>query len=207
MKRRSIDLNRMPSNREGDPKGPRPEDLTSMVPRGQLRRSRKSKVASVVQTIGNELFKEVLLPGIRNMTWDFFTSGMERAIFGDEARYGGRTYGAPRAYNKPYKARSRVITGNSRGRAVNRYINQEPEDPVFEDAFFTDRIWAERVLGKMIELVDTYGVATVGNFDSLVGRTSSISAELWGWDDLRGVRVVPSSAGYVIQFPEVLPIN
>lgn len=209
MKRRSIDLRGLPSNRDTDNRRPVSEELSPIVPPGSIKAGRRrGKVASAVQTIGNELFKEVLVPALRNMTWDFFTSGIERAIYGDTERYGRGRYGAPRPYDKPYRGQSRVVRGRSRPqRSVNRYISHEPDEPVFEDAFFYDRVTAERVLGKMIELVDTYNVATVGNFDSLIGRTSSISAELWGWDDLRGVRVVPSSEGYVIRFPEIVPID
>jgi hypothetical protein len=78
----------------------------------------------------------------------------------------------------------------------------ERYDVVEEDIFFTSRSDAEMVLGKMIELIAEYNVATVGDLNNLVGLGASPAAESWGWYDLSRTRIAYTTEGYLIQFPD-----
>jgi len=111
------------------------------------------------------------------------------------------TRGRPQSYNKQYRSRA-----PARSRSPNRSIIRQTEE-AFEDLFFEDRNDAQRVLGRMMELVADYGSATMGDLHSLVGLAQNVTHESWGWDDLSGVRVHFSSEGYVIDFPDPIYFN
>jgi len=78
---------------------------------------------------------------------------------------------------------------------------------VFEDIFYDNRDDAEQVLGRLMETVAEFDVATLGDLYSMVGLTTNYTHESYGWDDLSGCTVHYSTNGYVIDLPDVIYLN
>ncbi len=189
MANRKLRLDKLPSNNLTTP-----NKEVSIITGGVKTRSRSGGLAREVRNIGNSLFEEIVMPAIKSAVVDFFSNGVNMMMFGSDSQ---PRRGQPRSYNKQYRNQRR---GGARKRSPNRNVRRTQE--VFEDVFFEDRNEAQLVLGRMMELIADYGMATVGDLYSLVGLGTNITHEGWGWDDLSRTRVHYSSEGYVVDFPE-----
>lgn len=197
-KRKKIDIESLPSNNLTVSNEKRVEPIAS----GHSRK--KGNISTVVRDMGNSIFGEIILPGVKTTLVDSFESfmqvvmdGVRVSIFGGETttrRGVGHT-----SYNKRYRKRREVY------RERRRRVGPEP---LFDDIFFDHRREAELVLGKMMELVSEYGWVSIGDYYSLVGKTSnSYTHERYGWDDLRHTRIHFSSEGYLIALPDPDSLN
>ena len=196
MTRKKVNLNKLPSNSQSTSNDKEVTVITTNV-----KTKKGGGLAREVRNIGNSLFEEIVMPSIKSAIVDFFSHGVKMMMFGQDqpSRFGSR----PQSYNTQYRSQRRA---QPRGRTPNRNIIQQTET-VFEDVFFANREEAQLVLGRMMELVAEYGMATIGDLHSLVGLAQNITHEGWGWDNLSGVRVQFSSEGYVIDFPEPVYFN
>jgi hypothetical protein len=69
------------------------------------------------------------------------------------------------------------------------------------DYLFVNREDADGVLDALINLIETYGFASVNDFYDLVGLTPTYMDEKRGWFELSSVRVVLTREGYTLNFP------
>lgn len=202
---RRIDIQRLPSNNKSSPNRPTQIETTGRITTGHA--SRGSGLANTIRDIGNSLFDEIVLPTLKNAIVDFFSSGITMAMFGDDRRdvRGGR----PRAYNRQYTRRQEPIRrARPLTRRDSRYSRPTREvTEVFEDVFFQDRKDAELVLGRLMERIADYGVASVGDLYSLVGLSTNYTHERYGWVDLSGVGIQFTTEGYIIGLPEVIYLD
>ena len=106
------------------------------------------------------------------------------------------SHGRHTSYNSRYQQRTQRSSRRPRRQKV-RHVEH-----VFEDIFFDDRRDAEEVLGRMMELIVEYGQATMGDLHQMCGLASNYTYEQYEWNDLRNCRVIHSTEGYLIDFPE-----
>ena len=186
--------------------------VTPITPRGKISRGkprggRGSVMANTLRNIGNSLFDEIMVPAIRSTTSDFVTTFVNSLIFGDNREDRGRSGGRSghRSYNRQYRESSYGRQANrrrstSRRDRAPRRVTETYEQ--FEDVFFQDRQDAQLVLDRMKDLIDDFDVATVLDLYTMVGSYSDVTHQRWGWTNLDRVRVVPSTEGHLIDFPE-----
>lgn len=69
---------------------------------------------------------------------------------------------------------------------------------------FIDRKEAERVLSRMYDIIDCYGVTTLSDFYYLTGGSiySSIYNHMYGWTNLDDAKIVRTQYGYELRIPE-----
>jgi hypothetical protein len=188
MARKKINLDRLPSNNQTT------GNLPSVV-KGGVRTRARGGIANKIRDIGNSLFESIILPAMQDNAIDFFNEGLQMLIKGQS--YDIRPTGR-QPYNNMYRNRQKAARRKSPNRNLRR--PQEHEE-TFEDVYFDDRRDAEGVLGRMMERVVDYGAVTIGDLYSLVGISSNFTHERWGWTDLRHCKVMHTTEGYVIDFP------
>ena len=142
MARRRIDVDNLPSNSE-QPERYR-ESLAPIVQ--PKRRSRGSSLAGHVQSIGNGLWAEIVIPTFKSLIVDFFSSGVNQMMFPDTQDYRGGIGRQVRrkSYNRIYDDRR----SEPRRRQVSRRHVQEAADEIFEDVFFNTRGIQGRIQGS-----------------------------------------------------------
>ena len=209
MKNRRSRLNEtnVPSNNivASNETGVTPIQPSGKISRGKRKGTRGSAMANTLRNIGNSLFDEIMVPAIRSTTSDFVTTFVNSLIFGDgredRGRPGGRS--SHTSYNRKYRESSYGRQASRRSNRDRRPIRRAAETyDQFEDIFFQDRQDAQLVLDRMKDLIDDYEVATVLDLYTMVGSYSDVTHQSWGWVNLRGVRVIPSTEGHLIDFPE-----
>ncbi len=186
MANRKIQLDNLPSNNLTTPNKKEAPILTGGV------KTRRGGLAREVRDIGNGLFGALVMPALKSMALDFINEAASQLFFrGDDIPRHGR--------HQPYNKQYRQSHGKHK-QGVKRRV--ERVEQVFDPIFFEHREDAQHILGRMMEYVAEFGVATVLDVHSLAGLESNFTQQGWGWDDLSGTRVHFSREGYVIDFPE-----
>ncbi|MCK4787427.1 MAG: hypothetical protein KAV87_26955 [Desulfobacteraceae bacterium] len=186
MARRKINLEELPSNNQTTPN-------RNMVLRGEVRTTPRGGVANKIRDIGNSLYESIIRPAMEDNAIDFFNEGIRMLIKGQS--YDVRPTGR-QSYNSMYRQRQKSPTRRSQLRRPKEH------EETFEDVYFNDRRDAEGVLGRMMERIAHYDMVTIGDLYSLVGITSNFTHERWGWRNLRHCKVIYTTEGYVIDFPD-----
>jgi hypothetical protein len=63
------------------------------------------------------------------------------------------------------------------------------------------------VLSSLVELIDTYDVATVADFYSSVGLEGEWSDNKFGWDNLSSAEVKRIREGYILVLPKPVALD
>lgn len=147
---------------------------------------------------------EVLLPAAKDMIVEAGAQGIEKLIFGDSRRRGGRV---PQAGATGYVSYNRM-SGAVRPAGTDRILSRQARaGHNFDEIILDQRAEAEEVIDKLFEVVSRYGAATVADLYDLVGLAPTHTDHKWGWSDLHGAGVSRVRGGYLLDLPEPSPID
>jgi hypothetical protein len=161
--------------------------------------------------ISTYILFDVMLPATRNLVYDIVSKGASRALFGQDSprrsvldRSGGSrvsyndSYGTTRYRDAP---RSSMLPGQP-----PHYRAKYERSNNFDDIIVSSKAEAERVVERLLDIVDKYDVATVADLRNLLGLPSSHVDNKWGWTDIRAADVRQVREGYLIEIPLPEPI-
>lgn len=156
-------------------------------------------IAEDASTIKSYLIADVLIPALKNTLEDVVTNGIRMLLRGETAARKSGNGAAKINYNRMYDHRDddRRLATNYRNRSVYDYDNIVLET----------RGEAEAVIDRLCEAIDSYGQASVGDLNDLVGRTGNYTDNDYGWKNLRTARAVRTRDGYVLDLPNVVPLK
>ena len=190
-------------SKEEAPERKAPEKVIS----GNAKQRKKSVGSKFVEafagddakSVGVYLAMEVMLPALKTLISDMASQGVERMLFGESRPRATSTRSTNyTSYNRMSSPtpRAEPRTMSQRGRATHD----------FNEVILDNRLEAERVIDQLVELVDTYGMATVSDLYALVGIKGSFVDDKWGWTDMReaGVRRVREGHLVILPRPESL---
>lgn len=173
------------------------------------RRILESFKGDSAQSVSEYVIFDVVIPMFKNVLFDAFTQGFERALLGDNGRrrtgMGRSDIGRGRPY--PYEQISRG--GVPAHRPPQSRPQGAPRDTggQFNEFVVNTRIEGEKVLDVMGDLLDRYGVVRVSEYMSALGVTGNFTDEKWGWYNLRSAGIRRVSDGYVIDLPAPVPVD
>jgi hypothetical protein len=208
-----MDPSEFPSNSETSKKGPVNEkNITPVTTSGATRRKKSLRkqfsdtfVAGDLKSAMRYVMLDVLLPSAKDMVVESVTQGMEKLIFGESRRRGSTPpMSGPTgyvSYNR-YSMASRMSGGAQR--AMSRSARARHN---FDEIVLEDRVEAEEVIDRLLDLVSQYESATVADLYELVGLSAAHTDHKWGWFDLQGAGVSRIRGGYLLDLPEPQPID
>lgn len=143
---------------------------------------------------------DVLLPALRNLVVDASTKGIERIIYGEAAPRRRPEYRPRTQYNSPIShrredPRDRVYLPDQP--AHNYRANRREAN----DIIIATRDEADLVLETLIEITQSYDVASLADLYELVGLPSSHTDNKWGWTHLGSASVRQVRDGYLLDLP------
>lgn len=151
-----------------------------------------------IQNVGDYILKEVVVPTIKNTIVDIIQNGISLLIFGESSSKNRRRDGQYVSYGS-------YSSNSSRDR---RRDDRRDSYSDKGDLIFNSRNDAQAVLDRMLDIVDTYGACTVGNFYELADVPSNYQDRKWGWTDLRYADVrMARGGGYYIDLPSAKYID
>ena len=167
------------------------------------KKSEMSKIKDIfisedTSNVKSYLLMDILIPAIKKAVLDIVTTGADMILYGDE---GGNRRRAPServSYRRYYEQRD--------DRSIDRVRTRTGYS--YDDIIVDNRGEAEEVLSRMDELIDQYGVVSVGDLYDLVGLTGTYTDQKYGWTNIRTAK--PGrlrDGGYVLKLPKALPID
>lgn len=155
-----------------------------------------------MSNIGHYIIWDVLIPAAKNTFSEIITNGIEMLLYGDDqpsrrtsrfSRSRGRSYVS---YNSIYdKREARPTLSRPRSRHT------------FDDVILESRQDCEEVLSSLLELIDSYDVATVADFYAAVGLEAEWADNKFGWDNLSTAEVRRVREGYILIMPKPLTLD
>jgi hypothetical protein len=144
---------------------------------------------------------EVVVPGIRDMMFDAFESGLRRMIYGEGS--------VKRGMLSSYSDRGRVDYASISKTQGSRSLSQRSRARHdFGEIVIQNRQEAEDVLDRMYEELSRFGYVTVSVLYELTGIRSSHTDQKWGWTSLRGAKVSRMrSGGFLLDLPTPEPLD
>lgn len=169
--------------------------------KSDLRKFTDVFVSEDVENVKSYILLDVIVPAIKKAIVDVVSDGINMLMYGESGSRGSKsTTASTISYQNYYDSRSANSQSYSRPRA-NTSLD-------YEDITFENRGDAESVLARMDELIDQYGVVSVGDLYDLAGlSTDNYTINRYGWTNIRNASVVRVRDGYVIKMPKPMPID
>lgn len=159
------------------------------------------------QSAARYIAADVLLPAVRNLLVDASTEGIKRIVYGDSASR--RRSPGPMGPRVSYHSSS-VTRSDPRAYRDFRPPDQGPRPlPTHRESneiILAQRSDAETVLERLIDILDTYQVASVADLHDLVGLPTSHTDNKWGWTYLANAEIRQVREGWVLELPPTEPI-
>jgi hypothetical protein len=150
------------------------------------------------------IVQSVLIPAAKDMIVDAASEGVQKLVRGDSYR----RRNAPTSGATGYVAYNRMSSRDSRvaepPRTMSRNARARHD---FDDIVLQSRAEAEQVIERLFDIVGRYDTATVSDLYDLVGIRGSHVDHKWGWTDMRGAGVVKVRDGYLLELPDVEPME
>ena len=153
---------------------------------------------------------DVLVPAAKSTISDIVTNSIEMALYGTTdsrsrslRRDRDRTYVSYNRMSDPPRRRSSRYSRRDEPRRESRMRTTHRFDEIVLDR----RSDAEEVLSVLIELIETYDIATVGDFYDALGMSSDYTDRRYGWESLDMASIRPVRGGYIFDMPKPYPIE
>lgn len=158
-------------------------------------------IAKDVSDVKSYVVMDVIIPAIKDLVYDIVTNGVDMILFNGERRSGKKRNSASKiSYGSYYRS------SEDRDRRDSRRTTHNGFD--YDDIIFDNRGDAVAVLTAMEDVIDQFGVASVGDlYDLAEISTNNYAINKYGWSDLRSAQVVRVRDGYMLKLPRALPLN
>lgn len=197
-----IDLPPSNSHNSKQPKQIKPVAQARLKKGGRgIGRLKGAIVAETGRALLDYIMYDVIVPNLK----DAIAATVNRALFGDGRGYtvGGRGSSNRTDYTAYSRGRSDGSYRDPRRELSSRVKTQHN----FDEVVFNDRAEADLVLERLMDLIDSYGVATVADFYDLAGVSTDYTDNNWGWERLGSAAIRRTRAGYILDLPRPITIE
>lgn len=163
--------------------------------------SATSTMANTVRDISLNLVEDIIIPEVKKIIVDFFTSAVESIVWGVNGGVGrGRGSSILRRDYSSYSNHNRG--GSKRVKTVKNVRTNNALE--ISDIVFDNRSDAELVLATLFERLATYDAVRVADLYSVCGVTQLPIHSKYGWYELGTGSVRHTMDGYVLDLPEAV---
>lgn len=173
---------------------------------GTAKTKKKSEISKIkdifisedASNVKSYVLMDVLIPAMKKAVSDIVTNGIDMILYGSEGGSHRRAPSERVSYRRYYDQRD--------DRSIDRVRTRTGYS--YDDIILTNRGEAEEVLSRMDELIDQYGVVSVGDLYDLVGITGTYTDQKYGWTNIRTAEPQRlRDGGYMLKLPKALPID
>lgn len=165
--------------------------------RGEMRKLADAFLSDDAESLKSYILFDVLVPTIKKAISEVVTNGTDMILYGSTGKPGHRSTGSKVSYGRCYD-REREQTRRRAGSGGFDY----------DEIIFDTRGDAESVLDGLNDIINAYGMASVGDLYDLADvQTSNYAVNRYGWTSITGCRAVRGMDGYVLRLPRPLPLD
>lgn len=155
-------------------------------------------VSEDIDNVKSYILMDVLVPALKAAIIDAVTNGVNMIFYGEAGRP-KKSASSRVSYGRYYDDKDYDRRNNRSNRTKNKCN--------YNDIIFDNRGDAEEVLSGMDDLMDRYGLVSVGDLYDLVGISGDYTDNKYGWTDIRSARVVRVRDSYMLKLPRALPLD
>ena len=156
------------------------------------------------RSAGQFVIYSVLIPAAKDMIIEAGREGVEKLVRGDSYRRRNAPRSGPMGYVNYSRQSMRMETGPDQPRTMSQRARARHE---FDEIILSTRAEAGEVIERLWDIVGRYDSATVADLYELVGVRGSHVDQKWGWTDMRGAGVTRVKDGYLLELPDVQPLQ
>lgn len=156
-------------------------------------------ISEDVGNVKSYIVWDVLVPAFKKAISDIVTNGIDMILYGESGRSKKNSTASKVSYRSYYEKE------NDRRDYPTRKIKTGYD---YDNIVFESRGDAEAVLEAMIDIIDQYGVVSVGDLYDLADMSvDNYTLNKYGWTDIRNASVNRVRDGYMLKLPKALPLN
>lgn len=158
-----------------------------------------SIIAEDAKSVGSWLLSEVVYKSIKKFLYDMVTNGIDMMLYGETSHAKANNNGLSKiSYGSYY---SGYKSSNDSTKTANASVFD------YDNIIFSNRGDAEAVLSTMLEILDQFGVVSVGDLYDLANvNTQNYTVNKFGWTNLRNAQVMRCRDGYILKLPKATAI-
>ena len=177
-----------------------PERKLDSIVSGQVTTQKKSgfsKIASSIiaedaRNVGAFIVTDVLIPAIKKSLDDIVSNGIHMLLYGRAAESRSGSLASKVSYSGFYQ---KTYSDRDRTQDVSSFD--------YDSIVFSNRGDAEAVLSAMDDIIDRYGVVSIGDLYELSDISSpSYTVNKYGWTNIRSAEVIRCRDGYMLKMPK-----
>lgn len=169
--------------------------------KGEFRKFAENFISEDAHSVGDYIFKDVIIPGIVKLVTDSIKDGVDIIFKGASSR-SSRNSGGYQGNYVSYNNFSNRNNNTQRSVATSTKSVHSPSDITLPS-----RSDAEAVLNQMKDILQQYGAVTVADLYDSVGITHNFTDVKYGWTDLRNADVARDSDGWYVKLPNAYPLD
>lgn len=185
--------------KEKTPVTPVVTEKVKVKKKGELRKFASNFIAEDAEHVEGYLFKQVLVPIVKNAIQQLVNKGTDYVLFGES--------GASKTSTTPQVSYNGYWASSGKPVAPQPQPQQARNAFIFDDIIIPTRDDAERVLMMLNEMIAHFGRATVGDYYDLCDITAPYTANSYGWTDLRDCGIGRSKEGFFLKLPKAVPLE
>lgn len=151
------------------------------------------------------VIQDVLVPAFKDTISDAVSTGVERLVFGEEAKTRPR-----RSSNRPsvfgnsgnHTNYTRYSSSSSRPDNVRQLPRRSRSSHEFDEIILATRVEAQNILDGLQKLINKYGMVSVRELYEMVGEPFHHTDERYGWTDLSDAGYKRVSNGFLLMLPK-----
>ena len=166
--------------------------------KGEMRKFADIFLPEDVSSVKDYVFMDIIIPAAKNLLSDIIVKGSNLFLFGETSsnKRGNGVVAGHVSYNSYYN-KNNNNRNNYSARATYAY----------DDIICNTRADADAVLNSLVDLVETYGTASVADLYEMVGVTGDYTAHKYGWTDLRSATYDRTRDGYLLKLPKAIALK
>ena len=157
-------------------------------------------ISEDITNVKNYIFMDVIVPAVKKAIYDVVTNGIDMFLYGGSGKGKSSSSTSKVSYRNYYE---RKDNGGYRG--SENTVSRNAFD--YDDIVFNNRGEAEAAKQQMMDLIDRYGIVTVGDLYEMANQTAPYTAQKYGWMDVRGAETQRVRDGYILKLPKAVPID
>lgn len=161
----------------------------------ELKKFARNFVAEDAEHVQGYLFKDVLVPIVKNTIQQLVTKGIDYILYG-ESGSGKASSTVPKVSYGSYYNGSAPAPAPSKSSGFN-----------IDDIILPTREDAEQVRNMMYELLERYHVVRVADYYDMCQITAPYTANRYGWKDIGECPVARCGQGFMLRLPRAIVLD
>ena len=157
-------------------------------------------ISEDISNVKSYIFMDVIVPAVKKAIYDVVTNGIDMFLYGGSGKGKSSSNSSKVSYRNFYE---RKDGGGYRSSDNNTSRNTLD----YESIVFETRGEAEAAKQQLYDLIERYGMATVGDLYEMANQIPPYTAQSYCWAELHNVETQRVRDGYILKLPKARPID